>query len=114
MNDLFDKTSGKFFFALIFAVYLKVNNMQEFKIIAIMPERRGVSQNGAEWRSKDIVLESTADVQYRDSIVASLTGDRIDRYQVEVGQGVKAGLSFFAHNKDGRWFNNIRIYNIEH
>lgn len=46
--------------------------MQEFNIIAIMPERRGVSQSAGAWRSKDIMPEDTAPVMCPPKNVGSV------------------------------------------
>ena len=50
---------------------------------------------------------------YPDLIVATLRGDWAENPDFKEGDIVEAGLSFFAHEKDGRWFNNVRIIKID-
>lgn len=83
---------------------------KEFKIVKLLALRKGTSERtGQEWKSREVVLE----VMYPDLIVATLRGDWAENPDFREGDIVEAGLSFFAHEKDGRWYNNIRIIKIE-
>ncbi|MCH3980818.1 MAG: DUF3127 domain-containing protein [Prevotella sp.] len=76
--------------------------------------RQGISeQTGREWHSREIVLEATDAVMYPDLIVASLRGEDAENPVVQEGDIVEVVLNFFAHEKDGRWFNNVRVIKIE-
>ena len=87
---------------------------KEFKIVKLLALRQGTSERtGQEWKSREVVLESTEAVMYPDLIVATLRGDWAENPDFKEGDIVEAGLSFFAHDKDGRWFNNVRIIKIE-
>ncbi len=87
---------------------------KEFKIAKLLALRQGTSERtGQEWKSREVVLESTEAVMYPDLIVATLRGEWAETPGVQEGDIVEAALSFFAHEKDGRWFNNIRIIKIE-
>ena len=79
---------------------------KQFKIVKLLALRQGTSERtGQEWKSREVVLEST--------IVATLRGDWAENPDFKEGDIVEVALSFFAHEKDGRWFNNIRIIKIE-
>ena len=85
-----------------------------FKIVKLLALRQGTSeQTGREWKSREVVLESTEAVMYPDLIVATLRGDWAENPEVSEGDIVEASLSFYAHEKDGRWFNNVRIIKFE-
>ena len=87
---------------------------KQFKIVKLLSLRQGTSERtGQEWKSREVVLESTEAVMYPDLIVATLRGDRAESPDFREGDIVEAALSFYAHEKDGRWFNNIRIIKIE-
>lgn len=87
---------------------------KEFKVVKLLALRQGTSgQTGREWKSREVVLESTEAVMYPDLIVATLRGDWAENPDIKEGDIVEAALSFYAHEKDGRWFNNIRIIKIE-
>ena len=85
-----------------------------YKIVKLLALRQGTSERtGQEWKSREVVLESTDEVMYPDLIVATLRCDWAENPDFREGDIVEAGLSFFAHEKDGRWFNNVRIIKIE-
>lgn len=80
------------------------------KVIAALPQRSGVSQRG-EWVTQDFVIE-THD-QYPRKMVFSVFGaDRLQRFGIQVGQEVLVSFDIDAHEYNGRWFNNIRAYDV--
>ena len=84
------------------------------KVVKLLALRQGTSERtGQEWKSREVVLESTEAVMYPDLIVATLRGEWAETPDFREGDIVEVALSFFAHEKDGRWFNNIRIIKIE-
>lgn len=81
------------------------------KVIAALPERSGVSQRG-EWKSQEFVIE-THDSQYPRKLVFTVFGaDRLQRFNVQVGQEVLVAFDIDAHEWNGRWFNDIRAYDV--
>ena len=85
-----------------------------FKVVKLLALRQGTSERtGQEWKSREVVLESTEAVMYPDLFVATLRGEWAETPDFREGDIVEVALSFFAHEKDGRWFNNIRIIKIE-
>ena len=87
---------------------------KQFKIVKLLALRQGTSERtGQEWKSRELVLEATGPVLYPDLIVATLRSDWAENPDFKEGDIVEVALSFFAHEKDGRWFNNIRIIKIE-
>mgnify|MGYP005944174569 FL=1 len=80
------------------------------KIIAEMPEKSGTSARG-EWKVKEYVIE-THD-QYPRKMVFSVFGeDRLQRFNVQVGQEVLVSFDIDAHEYNGRWFNSIRAFDV--
>lgn len=81
------------------------------KVIAALPERSGVSQRG-EWKSQEFVIE-THDPQYPRKLVFTVFGaDRLARFNIQVGQDVLVAFDIDAHEWNGRWFNDIRAYDV--
>ena len=81
---------------------------KEFKVVKLLALRQGTSERtGQEWKSREVVLESTEAVMYPDLIVATLRGEWAENPDLREGDIVEAALSFYAHEKDGRWFSNI-------
>lgn len=82
------------------------------KIIAILPAQSGVSsRTGNPWMSQEYVLEVPG--QYPRKMVFRLFGeDRIKQFNIQAGEEVTVQFDIDAHEWNGRWFNEIRAYNI--
>ena len=82
------------------------------KIIAVLPTKSGISAtSGNEWSLQTAVLE-TQD-QYPKKLAFDVFGaDRITQFNLQVGDIVTVSFDFDAHEYNGRWFNQIRAYNV--
>lgn len=80
------------------------------KVIAVLPERSGVSARG-EWKSQDYVIE-THDQYPRKMVFGVFGADRISRFNIQAGQEVTVSFDIDAHEYQGRWFNNIRAFDV--
>lgn len=80
------------------------------RVIAETPERSGTSARG-EWKAKDFVIETHEN--YPKKMVFSVFGeDRLNRFNIQVGQEVLVSFDIDAHEYNGRWFNSIRAYDV--
>ena len=82
------------------------------KIIAILPANSGVSQRtGNPWMSQEYVIEVPG--QYPRKCVFRLFGeDRIKQFNIQAGEELTVQFDIDAHEYNGRWFNEIRAFNI--
>lgn len=80
------------------------------KVIAALPERSGVSQRG-EWKSQEFVIE-THDSYPRKLVFTVFGADRLQRFNIQVGQEVLVAFDIDAHEWNGRWFNDIRAFDV--
>ena len=80
------------------------------KIILALPERSGVSARG-EWKSQDFVIE-THDSYPRKMVFSVLGADRLQRFNIQVGQEVLVFFDIEAREYNGRWFNSIRAFDV--
>ncbi len=82
------------------------------KIIAILPASSGTSQRtGNAWMSQDYVIEVPG--QYPRRMVFRVFGeDRIKQFNIQAAEEVTVQFDIDAHEYNGRWFNDIRAYNI--
>lgn len=81
------------------------------KVIAVLPERSGVSARG-KWKTQDYVIE-THD-QYPRKMVFNVFGaDRIAQFAIKAGEEITVSFDIDAHEYQGRWFNSIRAWNIQ-
>jgi hypothetical protein len=82
------------------------------KVIAIMQAQSGVSaRTGNSWMSQEYVLEVPG--QYPRRMVFRLFGeDRIKQFNIQPSEEITVQFDIDAHEWQGRWFNEIRAYNI--
>ena len=81
------------------------------KVIAVLPAREGTSARGP-WKSQEYVIE-THD-QYPKKMVFNIFGaDRIEQFAIKAGEEINVSFDIDAHEYNGRWFNNIRAWNIQ-
>lgn len=80
------------------------------KVIAVLPARSGVSARG-EWKSQSFVIE-THDSFPRKMVFDVLGEERLTRFNIQLGQEVNVSFDIDAHEYNGRWFNNIRAFDV--
>lgn len=82
------------------------------KVIAILPANSGVSaRTGNPWMSQEYVIEVPG--QYPRKMLFRLFGeDRIKQHNIQAGEEITVQFDIDAHEYNGRWFNEIRAYNI--
>ena len=82
-------------------------------IIQVMPAQSGTSmRTGNPWMSQEYVMEIPG--QWPRHIVFRIFGeDRIRQFNLQQGdQNVTIQFDIDAHEYNGRWFNEIRCYNV--
>ena len=82
------------------------------KIIASLPEQGGISQRtGNSWKSQDFVIE-THDTYPKRCVFRVFGADRLQQFNIQVGEELTVSFDIDAHEYNGRWFNEIRAYNV--
>ena len=80
------------------------------KVIAETQERTGTSARG-DWKAKDFVIETHE--SYPKKMAFSVFGeDRLNRFNIQIGQEVLVSFDIDAREYNGRWFNSIRAYDV--
>lgn len=82
------------------------------KIIAVMEPRSGVSaRTGNSWMTQEYVIEVPG--QYPKRCLFNLFGeDRIKQFNIQMGEEITISFDIDAREYNGRWFNDIRAYNV--
>lgn len=85
------------------------------KIIVACEAREGVSaRTGAKWKSQDFVLE-THDAPYPRRCCFSVFGeDKLQQFNIKVGDEVTVSFDLDAREFNGRWFNSLRAWKVLH
>ena len=89
----------------------------EIKVVGtiekLMPIQKGVSSTGREWVRQDIVM-SMANGQFVKHLAATIMGqERIDNFNLHVGDNIVAYLDIDAREYNSRWYNSINIWRVE-
>lgn len=80
------------------------------KVIAVLPERSGVSARG-EWKSQTYVIETQE--QYPKKMAFDVFGaDRIASFSIHSGEVINVSFDIDAHEYQGRYFNQIRAWAV--
>jgi hypothetical protein len=82
------------------------------RIIAVLPAQSGTSQRtGNPWMSQDYVIEVPG--QYPKRCVFRVFGeDRIKQFNIQLNEDLTVQFDIDAHEFNGRWFNDVRAYNV--
>lgn len=82
------------------------------KVIAILQANSGVSaRTGNSWMSQEYVIEVPG--QYPRKMMFRVFGeDRIKQFNIQMGEDLTVSFDIDAHEFNGRWFNDIRAYNV--
>ncbi len=82
------------------------------KLIHAMPTRSGVSQRtGNPWASREYILEIPG--QFVRHFSFTIFGeDKLKQFNLRKDETVTVQFDIDAHEYNGRWFNEVRAYNI--
>ena len=82
------------------------------KIIAVLPAKSGVSpKTGNSWMAQEYVIEVPG--QYPKRCAFSVFGeDRIKLFNIQSGEDITIQFDIEAREFNGRWYNDVRVYNV--
>jgi hypothetical protein len=82
------------------------------KIIAVQPLQSGEGRNGA-WKKQDYVIEYEQNTQYPRKLMFNLWGEKIDQYNIQLGQTLRVSFDIDCREYNGRWYNDIRAWRVD-
>ncbi len=84
------------------------------KIIAVLEARGGISKStGNPWKTQDYVVETHE--QYPRRMCFNVFGeDKISQMNLKVGDEVNVFFDINAREYQGRWYNDIRAWKVDH
>ena len=82
------------------------------KVIAIMEARSGVSsRTGNNWMTQEYVIEVPG--QYPRKMLFNIFGEgRIKQFNIQPGEEITVQFDIDAREYNGRWYNDVRAYNV--
>lgn len=83
------------------------------KVIAILEPKGGVSKNtGNPWKTQDYVIETHE--QFPRRMVFNVFGeDKINQFNIQLGEEINVFFDINAREYQGRWFNDIRAWRVD-
>lgn len=83
------------------------------KIIFASEPRSGISnRTGSSWKSQDFVIEWIENNFPRHCSFTVFGEDRLNQFNIQVGQEYTVSFDIDAHEYQGRWFNDIRAWRV--
>ncbi len=82
------------------------------KVIAALEPRSGVSKTGNEWKVQEYVIE-TPGTYPRRMCFDVFGADKIQQFNIQVGEELNVFFDIDAREWQGRWFNSIRAWKVE-
>ena len=83
------------------------------KVIFVGEIKTGTSQSsGKEWQSQEFVVEFTEGVYTKKASFTIHGGEKISRFNVELGEEVHVRFDINAREYNGKWFNQLTAYDV--
>ena len=82
------------------------------KVIAVLEPRGGVSKTGNEWKVQEYVIE-THDQYPRRMCFDVFGADKIQQFNIQMGEELNVSFDIDAREWQGRWFTSIRAWKVE-
>jgi hypothetical protein len=82
----------------------------EGTVSQMLPLQQGEGKNGT-WRKQEFILETGG--QYPKKVCMNLWGEKIDEYQLKVGDKIKAAIQLESREYNGRWYTDVRAWKVE-
>ena len=82
------------------------------KVIAVLEPRGGVSKTGNAWKVQEYVIETHE--QYPRKMCFDVFGEeKINQFNIQVGEELTVHFDIDAREWQGRWFNSIRAWKVD-
>ncbi|MDR1699022.1 MAG: DUF3127 domain-containing protein [Prevotellaceae bacterium] len=79
-------------------------------IIQLQPLQTGEGRNGL-WKKQDYILQTNE--QYPKKICFNFWGDKIDQFNLQVGDNIKLSFDIESREFNGRWYTDVRGWKAE-
>ena len=80
------------------------------KVIQLLPLQTGMGKKG-QWKKQEFIVETQS--QYPKKVCLSVWGDKIDQFNLSVGQVVNASVELESREYNGRWYTEARAWKID-
>jgi hypothetical protein len=90
---------------------METSNLEiEGRIVTILPLQSGTSKAGNTWQKQDFVLETEG--QYPKKVCMTMWGDKIEQFNVQEGEKVRAAFDIESREYNGRWYTDVKVWRV--
>jgi hypothetical protein len=80
------------------------------KVVQLLPLQSGMGKKG-QWRKQEFIVETPG--QYPKKVCLSIWGDKIDQFNVAVGDQVSVQVDLESREYNSRWYTEARAWKLE-
>ncbi len=80
------------------------------RVIQLLPQQSGMGKKGP-WKKQEFILETQS--QYPKKVCISVWGDKVDQYNLAVGDEVNVALDLESREYNGRWYTEARAWKVD-
>lgn len=80
------------------------------KIVQLLAKQTGQGKTGSNWEKQEYILETEG--QYPKKVCFNLWGDRIGKFNLQVGDEVTVSYDLESREFNGRWYTDVRAWNV--
>ena len=80
------------------------------RVIQLLPQQSGMGKKGP-WKKQEFILETQS--QYPKKVCLSVWGDKVDQYNLAIGDEVNVAVDLESREYNGRWYTEARAWKVE-
>ena len=80
------------------------------RVAQLLPMQTGMGKKGP-WKKQEFILETPG--QYPKKICLSIWGDKVDQYNLAVGELISVAVDLESREYNGRWYTEARAWKVE-
>lgn len=80
------------------------------RVAQLLQLQTGMGKKGP-WKKQEFILETPG--QYPKKICLSIWGDKVDQYNLAVGELISVAVDLESREYNGRWYTEARAWKIE-
>jgi hypothetical protein len=80
------------------------------KVVQLLQQQTGMGKKG-QWKKQEFILETQS--QYPKKVCLSVWGDKIDQYNLSVGEVINVAVDLESREYNGRWYTEARAWKVD-
>ena len=80
------------------------------RVTQLLPQQSGMGKKGP-WKKQEFVIETQS--QYPKKVCFSVWGDKIDQFNLAIGDIINVFVELESREYNGRWYTEARAWKIE-